>query len=52
MIFNSRKVIFNDFYQEFWKNTNKILIFFGEQLSGKTNLNNLKNFISKINRYF
>ena len=47
MIFNIRKVNFNDFYQEFWKNTNKILIFFGEQLSGKTNLNNFKKFYFK-----
>ena len=49
-IFNFDCKIFNDFYQEFLKNTNKNLIFFGDQLSGKTSFYKtiLKNFISKF----
>ena len=38
--------IFNDFYQKFLKNTNKVLILFGEQLSGKST------FFNNILKYF
>ena len=42
--------IFNNFYQNFFKNTNKDLILFGEQLSGKSTFLNyvLNYFISKF----